>query len=142
MDWRPRLNVICGRCGKAHGLFGTCVSNSARRQTLKPKLTFGKCPKCKRPYGPGGVLTHACAPKSDFRKRKKKAEQDEAKRKREEARRNQPKHDYRVCTDADCKRSLCVAYKAGEEAGDERGFERGWQQGYARGLVEPTKESK
>jgi hypothetical protein len=129
MGWRPQLNVVCNRCGKSHGLFGVCVSNSRRRQTLKPQLSFGKCPACKKPYGPGGALTHACAPKSDFGKRKKKYEQEQ----RAKARKARPTHDYTECSDAECKRSACVAYKSGVELGEQRGYANGWEQGYDRG---------
>lgn len=138
MGWRPQLNVVCNRCGKAHGLFGVCVSNSRRRQTLKPQLSFGKCPTCKKPYGPGGALTHACAPKSDFGRRKKKFEQEQ----RAKARKARPTHDYTECSDAECKRSACVAYKAGVELGDERGYERGWELGYDRGVTDCPRDHK
>jgi hypothetical protein len=139
MGWRPQLNVVCGRCGKPSAFIGhVCVSNSRRKRTLKPKLTFGRCPDCRKAYDAGGPLTHHCAPKSDFRKRKKKYEQEQ----RAKARKERPKHDYTECSDDGCKRSLCAAYKAGIALGEERGQERGWQQGYARGLAERTRESK
>ena len=142
MGWRPQLNVMCGRCGKPSGLFHVCVSNSTRKQSLKPKVSFGKCPKCRRNYGPGGALTHACAPKSDFGKRKKKFDAEQAKREREKARKNRPKHDYRECSDTECKRALCVAYKTGLQLGDDRGFARGWDRGYDRGVFDCPREHK
>jgi len=110
------------------------VSNSRKPQTITPKLTFGKCPKCKKSYGPGGALTHDCAPRSDFKKRKKAFDAEQAKREREKNRKSRPKHDYQECSDSGCKRSLCVAYKTGRETGDQEGHERGWQQGYNRGF--------
>lgn len=134
MGWRPQLNVVCGRCGKSHGLRGPCVSNSRRKQTLKSQLTFGKCPKCKKSYGAGGPLTHDCAPKSDFVKRKNKFTKEQKAREREKARKARPKHDYTACGDAGCKRSLCVAYKSGKALGDEEGYRRGWELGYDRGF--------
>jgi hypothetical protein len=133
MSWRPQLNAVCGRCGKPRGLVHECVSNSRRRQTVKPKLSFGTCPKCRKPYG-GNPVGHVCAPKSDFRKRKAahdKAERDQARKKRQ-----QQGHDYTACSDNDCKRSLCVAYKTGWKAGDEAGYDRGWQQGHEAGFKE------
>ena len=69
MSLRPQLNVLCGRCGKPRGLFHECVSNSRRKQTLKPTVTFGKCPNCTKTIT--NPLTHVCAPKSDFKRRKK-----------------------------------------------------------------------
>jgi hypothetical protein len=136
MGWRPQLNVVCGRCGKPSGLRHVCVSNSRRRQTLAPKLTFGKCPKCKKPYGTGGPLTHDCAPKSDFVKRKSKFTKEQKARERAQARKARPKHDYTECSDAGCKRALCVAHKSGRQIGDEQGYRRGWEQGYDRGIAE------
>jgi hypothetical protein len=141
MAWRPRLNIICGRCGKPTGLGHVCVSNSRKPQTPKLKVSFGKCPKCKKTYGANPAL-HVCAPKSDFKKRRGAFDREQARKAREAARRNRPKHDYQECGDEACKRSLCVAFKAGRVLGDEEGFERGWQQGYARGLLQPTRESK
>jgi hypothetical protein len=139
MGWRPQLNVVCGRCGKPSGLIGhVCVSNSRRRQTLKPRLSFGKCPTCRKPYDAGGSLTHACAPKSDFGKRKKQFEKEQ----REKARKARPKHDYTECIDEECKRGLCVAYKTGFQVGDETGYARGWDQGYDHGIADCPREHK
>lgn len=138
MGWRPQLNVVCGRCGKPSGLRHVCVSNSRRKQTLKPRLSFGKCPKCRRNYGPGGALTHDCAPRSDFKKRRKQFEKEE----RERARKARPKHDYAECSDAECKRSLCVAYKSGRESGDAEGYARGWNQGHRRGVADCPRDHK
>lgn len=142
MGWRPRLNVLCGRCRKPSGLFHVCVSNSTRKQALKPKLTFGKCPKCRKSYSAGGALTHVCAPKSDFKKRKSQFEKEQKARAREKSRKNRPKHDYTECSDAECKRSLCVAYKSGVALGDEQGFERGWDRGHARGVADCPRDHK
>jgi hypothetical protein len=131
LGFRPALNVVCGRCGKPRGLAHVCVSNSRRKQSVKPKLTYGTCPKCRKPYT-GLPLAHTCAPRSDFKKRKKQFDKEQ----REKARKARPKHDYTECSESECKRSLCVAYKAGMQLGDEAGYERGWQQGYGRGLAE------
>jgi hypothetical protein len=131
MSWRPQLNVVCGRCGKPRGLTHDCVSNSRRRQAIRPRLSFGKCPKCKKAYQ-GNPLTHVCAPKSDFRQRKKAYEKEQRARARKK--RQQQAHDYQSCADNDCKRALCVAYKTGWQQGDEAGYQRGWQQGYDRGF--------
>jgi hypothetical protein len=131
MSWRPQLNVVCGRCGKPRGLTHVCVSNSRRRQTLKPALSFGKCPDCKRPYG-GNPLAHVCAPRSDFKARKAKYEKEQRAKARKK--RQQQAHDYTACSDNECKRPLCVAFKTGWKLGDQAGYERGWQQGYDRGF--------
>lgn len=138
MGWRPQLNVVCGRCGKPSALIGhVCVSSSRRKQTLKPKLSFGKCPKCRRLYGANPLL-HACAPRSDFKKRKKQFEKEQ----RDKARKSRPKHDYTECSDAECKRSLCVAFKSGRGLGDQEGYARGWDQGYSRGVADCPRDHK
>jgi hypothetical protein len=132
MSLRPQLNVLCGRCGKPRGLFHECVSNSRRKQTLKPTVTFGKCPNCRKTIT--SPLTHVCTPRSDFKRRKKAHEkQQQAK---QPGKRRRDSHDYTECSDNDCPRSLCVAYKTGWKAGDEAGYDRGWQRGHEAGFKE------
>ena len=74
MTIRPRLNVICGRCGKRReGLRHVCRSNSTRRATIKLQPVLGGCARCGKQYGGrnGNPLTHVCRPRDgDFRKRK------------------------------------------------------------------------
>jgi hypothetical protein len=134
MGWRPQLNTFCTRCQKAHKPWETCVTSSARPAGFRIKLSFGKCPKCRKSYDQGGALTHHCAPRSDFKRRKSQFESEQAKKAREAARKARPKHEYQECGDDECKRSACVAFKAGREIGDEAGFERGWELGHARGI--------
>ncbi len=142
MGWSPRLTMVCNRCGKPSGLLRhVCVSNRKTKQALKLKLSFGTCPKCRRPYS-GDPVRHTCAPRSDFRKRKKAFDAEQAKKAREQARKNRPKHDYTECSDDECKRSLCVAYKAGRELGDLEGHARGWEQGYNRGVADCPRDHK
>ena len=131
MGWAPQLNVVCGRCGKPRGLRHDCISNSRRKATAKPKVSFGKCGTCGKPYG-GNPLAHVCAPKSDFRKRKSAA----AKRERAAARkkRQQEKHDYQACSNGECPRPLCAAFKTGQKAGYESGFGDGAAAGYNAGF--------
>jgi hypothetical protein len=132
MSLRPQLNAVCGRCGKPRGLFHECVSNSRRKQTIKPQLTFGACPNCKKTIT--NPVTHVCAPRSDFKRRK--AKHDKQQRDQGRKKRQQQAHDYTACSDNDCKRSLCVAFKTGWRGGDEAGFDRGWQQGQEAGFKE------
>lgn len=141
MGWRPQLNVICGRCGKPTGLGHVCVSNSRKPQTMKLKVSFGKCPKCKKVYGANPAL-HACAPRSDFRKRKSQFEKEQAKKEREKARKARAAHLYEECGDAQCKRSACVAFKTGRQAGYEAGFDRGWETGHERGIADCPRDHK
>ena len=133
MALMPQLNVICGRCGKRReGIRHDCRSNSTRSATLKPQLSFGTCPKCKKPQG--NPLTHVCAPKSDFKQRRSRA----AKAEREAARkkRQAEKHDYQACQDKDCPRSLCVAFKTGRKLGYQEGYDDGYGAGFASGFTE------
>ena len=129
MNLRPQLNAVCGRCGKPHGLFHECVSNSRRKMTVRPQVTFGTCEKCRKTVT--NPLTHICAPRSDFRRRK--AAHDKQQRDRDRKKRQQQNHDYTACSDGDCKRALCVAYKTGWKGGAEAEHERAWQQGEQAG---------
>jgi flagellar biosynthesis/type III secretory pathway protein FliH len=113
----------------------TCVSRRGGKPSLKPQLAFGTCPKCRKRYGANPLL-HVCEVKSDFRKRKAEYEKKQREAAREKARKEKPRHDYTECSNRECKRSLCVAYKAGIEKGEQRGIERGWQAGYDRGRSE------
>ena len=74
MTIRPRLNVICARCGKRReGLRHVCRSNSARRATVKLQPVLGGCARCGKQYGGrnGNPLTHVCRPREgDFRRRR------------------------------------------------------------------------
>jgi hypothetical protein len=71
---RPRLNVMCGRCGKPReGLRHVCRSNSARRATIRLQPVLGGCARCGKQYGGrnGNPLTHVCRPREgDFRQRR------------------------------------------------------------------------
>ncbi len=122
-----RLRVTCGRCGQDRELIGhVCVIRSGRaaRRSSAPKLSldFGKCGTCHKPVG--NPLTHVCAPRSDFRKRKRQAARPK-KKPREQ-------HDYQLCKDDTCKRQMCVAFKTGYR----RGYQDGWKDGYALGYAQ------
>lgn len=139
MGWKPSLRVACNRCGKPRGLAGhACVTSSGpasrRRAALKPALSFGTCPKCRKPYGPAGQLGHTCAPKSDFGKRRAKSEREQKAKARRK--RQSEKHDYQACQDADCPRPLCVAFRTGYKTGDQEGYERGYGTGYDAGFLD------
>ena len=130
MTWRPQLNVVCGRCGRPRGLTHVCTSGGRRKATIKPQVSFGKCPRCKKPQG--NPLTHTCRPTSDFKRRK--AEHERAQRAKARRQRRKNDHDYQACTDTGCPRPLCVAFKTGYQTGDRDGYERGWQTGYDTGF--------
>jgi hypothetical protein len=135
VTWRPQLNVVCGRCGKPRTLLGhVCVSRRplARKATLTPHLSFGTCPKCKKPQG--NPLTHTCHPRSDFKRRKAA----HAKEQRAAARKKRAKqaHDYQACDNNDCPRPVCVVFKTGYQTGNHDGYQAGWQAGYDRGYPE------
>ena len=129
---RPRLAVTCGRCGKPRtGIKHDCVSNSRRRATLKPAVTLGKCGKCKKPLG--NPFTHVCAPRSDFKAHKLKAAKAEKEAVREKARKKRQagQHDPESCSDKDCKRPMCVAFKKGRKLGYQEGYADGYGAAYA-----------
>jgi flagellar biosynthesis/type III secretory pathway protein FliH len=129
MALMPRLHITCSRCGKPReGIVHVCRSNSKRKATVKPVISFGKC-SCGKPIG--NPLTHVCRKKSDFKRRKSKAEK--AARAAARKKRQAEKHDYQACADKDCKKSLCVAYKTGRKDGYDEGFEEGYGAGFAAG---------
>jgi hypothetical protein len=78
LKWRGV--VRCGACGGPRG-FGTHLCNPGRRKrrrtTLQKPVTW-ECGSCRRPRG----LIHTCAPKSDFKARKRKAATAERRRRR------------------------------------------------------------
>ena len=43
-------------------------------------------------------------------------------------------HDYRTCTDADCSRYACQAWKEGWREGNLAGYEDGYERGYEAGI--------
>jgi hypothetical protein len=132
MTWKPQLHIVCNRCGKPRtGLRHDCVSNSKRKATAKPKLSFGRCPQCSRTIT--NPLTHVCKPKSDFKKRKSKHEREQRAKARK--RRQSEKHDYQACSDKDCPRPLCVAFKTGRKLGYQDGFNDGFGSGFSAGLA-------
>jgi hypothetical protein len=109
------------------------VSSSSKAATVSLKVSFGKCGSCKKTIT--NPLTHVCAPRSDFRARKRKAARRDKAREREAARkkRQAEKHDYATCKDDGCKRSLCVAYKTGCKTGYQDGFGDGFGAGHSSG---------
>jgi hypothetical protein len=146
MTWRPQLNVVCGRCGKPRGLTHVCISGRTRKATARPQFGFGTCPQCEKPQG--NPMTHTCHPRSDFKRRRSAHHKQQATDKRAQAasiakigrsRQRGPakrKHNYLTCTDGDCQRPLCVAFKTGYKTGHREGYEHGWQQGYDRGFTD------
>lgn len=130
MTWRPRLNVVCARCGKPRGLQHECVSNRTRRPSPRLDIGFGKCPKCGKPLG--NPLTHVCAPRSDFRRRKARYEREQQAAARKK--RQQQAHDYTACMDQECPRPLCTAYRTGYQQGETDTWDVAWKTGYERGI--------
>ncbi len=81
------------------------------------KLTVVTCGTCGKPRG----LRHACVTSATSpaqrrkdaaarRKTAEKARRDAARKPRPP---RQPRHDYRTCTDEDCARYGCIAYREG-----------------------------
>ena len=134
---RPSLGITCGRCGKRReGIRHVCVSNSSRSATLKPSITFGKCPTCKKTIT--NPLTHHCKPKSDFKARKSKAAKRDKARERAKARkkRQSEQHPFESCRDDQCKRPTCLAYRTGFHEGEAVGFGAGFNAGHSEGFAE------
>jgi hypothetical protein len=128
MGWTPRLTLVCGRCGKPRGLAHVCVTSRPRKGASRVEWRFPPCPRCKKEVR--NPLTHICRSKrGDFGRRRKKFEQQQ----KAAARAARPQHDYHTCTDQECRRPVCVAYREGDERGFNRGYEAGWYARDARG---------
>ena len=97
-------------------------------------VTCGRCGK--RREG----IRHACVGSS--RKAAVKPEVSSGKRDAKAVqvagskRRQQDRHDYQACSDRDCPRPLCVAYKTGHRTGYQEGNEDGWNTGFASGFAD------
>jgi hypothetical protein len=161
MTIRPRLNVVCGRCGKRReGLRHVCRSNSARRATVRLRPVLGGCARCGKQYGGrnGNPLTHVCNPRAgEFRKRERSKAQLERLKARYErrlaaakaktktpvkspaapksTRPRRPPHEYQSCMDQDCQRPVCLAFKEGYRGGDRDGYQRGYDKGFPDGIA-------
>jgi hypothetical protein len=129
VTWRPQLNAVCGRCGKPRGLRHVCVFTRNRKPTVKLRVGFGTCPRCRKPQG--NPLTHTCHPRSDFKRHKARHQKQQRAKARKQRQKNT--HDYQACNDTNCPRPLCVAFKTGYLTGTSDGYEHGWQSGYDRG---------
>jgi hypothetical protein len=65
---RARLTLwSCGRCGKPRGLHHACTGRRKGRDRIGPRLSF-TCPSCGKSVP--NLLTHTCAARSDFARRK------------------------------------------------------------------------
>lgn len=120
----------CGTCRKDYSNpFGhICVSRMGRaagRTTLKPSLS-AKCQKCRKDMG--NPLTHTCTTRTDFKRRTAAAKKDAASAKRRAA-----QHSYSGCSDKECRRTACVAYKEAAEEAYAEGYRNGADDGYAEG---------
>ena len=103
----------CGQCGKRYSSPLTHVCYNPRgkgpRLQVKPRVTVD-CPRCKKPVT--NPLTHVCKVRSDYRKRLAEHKRQQARAKRAAARAAAPQHDYH-CTDENCHRRMCLAYREG-----------------------------
>lgn len=135
---KVRLSLLhCGKCGKPRGLrHHVCSGGKKGRDRLRPKAAF-ECGKCGRKVS--NPFTHTCAIRSDWAKRKRKADrQAKARTKREKrkqradaakakrktaaqqrrasARKRKPRaqaHNPHTCRDAECQRYPCRLYEEG-----------------------------
>lgn len=148
-----KIQVIkCGRCGKPRGLAHTCITRMDRKRKrgktkIKPRVT-ATCRRCGKPRG----LNHTCVIRTDFKKRKAAAERQRrkaeaaAKRKAAAQRRRttnqataRQRHDYRTCTDTDCGRYACLAWKEALAEGHAAGLRDGYEQGYEAATGHPNR---
>lgn len=46
-----------------------------------------------------------------------------------------PPHEYQSCSDTDCQRPVCVAFREGYREGDRDGYRRGYDKGFPDGIA-------
>jgi len=136
MGWIPRPMTICTRCRKQRGLIHHCPSTSSRQARTRVVWRYPNCPRCKKPVK--SPLSHVCrSPRGDFSRRRAEFEREQREKARAAARaerekNGRPSHDYHSCSDAECKRATCVAFKEGRAIGTEEGWEQALQLGGVR----------
>jgi len=144
MGLKLRGVIRCGGCGKPRGITHTCVASGTRRVRRHKAQAPVQwvCSRCGKSRGLRHTCGNRGDFKA--RKRKKKTadrqRQRKATRERQAARRRQakverlarakartaaartrqprprqPQHDYATCTDKDCQRHPCLAYRQGIE---------------------------
>ncbi len=86
MGLKLRGVIRCGACGQPRGLTHLCNPGRRRRRPTRPQnpVTW-ECPSCRKPRG----LRHTCAPKSDFKKRRRRQATAERRKKRKAVRARQ-----------------------------------------------------
>ena len=96
--------------------------------TLVPQLavTCGRCGK--RREG----IRHVCVSKPKPGPGRRKDKVPASGRQRSQ----QDRHDYQACSDRNCPRPLCVAYKTGHRTGYQEGNEDGYNAGFASGFTD------
>lgn len=111
---RPRLAVTCGRCGKPRGVSHTCVTRTdfakRRRQAeaQRKKRAAAEKRRAKR-------AAAAQRKKEAAARRRAAAKARKAAAKTAPRRPRSPAHDYLTCTDPECTRYGCEAYRRGTE---------------------------
>lgn len=109
---RPQSPVtwVCGTCGRQRGLSHTCRQRSDFRARRRKQATAERQRKRK-----------AVRQRQAARRRQAAAERRARARARKQAARTsrprppRPQHDYATCTDRDCSRHPCLAYRQGIE---------------------------
>jgi endogenous inhibitor of DNA gyrase (YacG/DUF329 family) len=103
----------CGQCGKRYSnpLTHVCYNPRGKgpRLQVRPRVAVD-CPRCGKPVT--NPLAHVCSVRTDFRKRLAEQKKAQARARRKKARAAAPQHDYH-CTDPDCHRRMCLAYRDG-----------------------------
>ena len=118
---QPRVTLTCTDCGKKRGLRHTCHPRSDFKARSRQQATAERQRKRKAARARQAAKRKATRERQAARRRQAAAER----RAREKARRaaaktrkprpRQPQHDYATCTDKDCTRHPCLAYRQGLE---------------------------
>jgi hypothetical protein len=107
---QPRVTLTCTTCGKRRGIRHDCRPKSDFKARKRKQATAGRQRKRK------AVRTRQAARRKQAaaeRRARAKARKQAARTRRPRPR--QPQHDYATCTDKDCTRHPCLAYRQGIE---------------------------
>jgi len=107
---QPRVTLTCTTCGKQRGIRHTCAPKSDFKARKRKAATAERRAKRKATRERQAARRRQAAAERRARERARKAEARKCR-----PRPRQPQHDYATCTDKDCTRHPCLAYRQGLE---------------------------
>jgi len=107
---RPRIKVTCTTCHRARGIRHTCAPKSDFKGRRRKQATAERQRKRKAVKARQAARRKQAAAERRARERARRTAA-----KTRSPRPRQPPHDYATCTDKDCMRHPCRAYRDGIE---------------------------